>query len=65
MVCSGCKTTGRGAVLFGLLRLLHIGSIRVRQNIANECCPSRRFGRFCVWDLIFVAWDLILGCLRG
>lgn len=65
MFCSGCKTTGCGAVLFGLLRLLHIGSIRVRQDIANECCSSSRFGCFRVWALIFVAWDWILGCLRG
>lgn len=60
MVCSGCKTTDRGAVLFGLLRLLHIGLIRVRQNIANELLsesPFRLFSRlgfdFCGVGLAF------------
>ena len=43
MVCSGCKTIGRGLFLFGLLRLLHIGLIRVRQNIANELLSESLF----------------------
>lgn len=43
VVCFGCKTTGRGAVLFGLPRLLHIGLIRVRQNIANELLSELPF----------------------
>ena len=72
MFCSGCKTTGRGAVLFDLLRLLHIGSIRVRQNIANELLSESPFRsllrlgfdfRGVGFDFRMFAWLKGVGCV--
>ena len=60
MVYFGCKATGRGAVLFGLLRLLHIGLIRVRQNIANELFSSSLFRSLLRSGVVARAW--LLGC---
>lgn len=57
-----------GVVLFGLLRLLHIGLIGVRQDIANECCSSRLSVAFalgvCGAGLAFrlFAWLKGVGC---
>ena len=72
MFCSGCKTTGRGAVLFDLLRLLHIVSIRVRQNIANELLSESPFRsllrlgfdfRGVGFDFWLFAWLKGVGCV--